>query len=106
MISLRSKKISYLDIQLIYRHIKCHKHNLEKVHESTIESKLQIRCLLFFFQPKSTTAPDKWSIQKIIFSHFSMKTYVMGIHKEHLIEELLISTHNICFLGEIRTRGP
>ena len=44
-----------------------------------------------------------FSIQKYFyFSYFSMKTYVMGTHKKRLAEALLMSTHNICFLGEIR----
>ena len=34
----------------------------------------------------------------LIFSYFSMKTYVVRI----LGEALLMSTHNICFCGEIR----
>ena len=37
-----------------------------------------------------------------IFIHFSTKTYVVGTHKKHLSEVLLMSTHNICFHGEIR----
>ena len=33
------------------------------------------------------------------FSYFSKKTYVVGTHLKHLIEVLLMSTHNIlCFL--------
>ena len=36
------------------------------------------------------------------FSYFSKKTYVVDTHKKHLTEALLMSTHNICFLREIR----
>ena len=36
------------------------------------------------------------------FSYFSMKTFVMGTHLKHLTEALLVSTHNICFNGEVR----
>ena len=36
------------------------------------------------------------------FSYFSMKTYVVGTHLKHLAEVLLMSTHNICFRGEMR----
>ena len=32
-----------------------------------------------------------------------MKTYVVGTHLKGLIEALLMSTHNICFRGEMRT---
>ena len=35
-------------------------------------------------------------------SYFSMKTYVVGTHLKYLTEALLMSTHNICFHGEIR----
>ena len=35
-------------------------------------------------------------------SYFSMKTYVVGTHYKHLAEALLMSTHNVCFCGEIR----
>ena len=38
----------------------------------------------------------------LIFSYFFTKTYVVGIHWKHLIEALLMSTHNICFRGEVR----
>ena len=31
-----------------------------------------------------------------------MKTYVVGTHKKRLAEVLLMSTHNICFHGEIK----
>ena len=51
-----------------------------------------------------------FSIQKYsYFSYFSTKTYVVGTHQKHLAEALLLSTHNICFCGEIRkifTRYP
>ena len=30
------------------------------------------------------------------FSHFSIKTYVMGVQKNHLNETVLLSTKNIC----------
>ena len=36
------------------------------------------------------------------FSYFSMKTYEVGTHKKCLAQALLMSTHNICFHGEIR----
>ena len=36
------------------------------------------------------------------FSYFSVKTYVVGTHQKRLGEALLMSTHNICFHGEIR----
>ena len=37
-----------------------------------------------------------------IFSYFFMTTYVVGTHLKDLLEALLMSTHNICFCGEIR----
>ena len=37
-----------------------------------------------------------------IFSYPSVLTYVMGAQKDHLIETVLLSTHSICFGGEIR----
>ena len=43
------------------------------------------------------------SIQKYwYFSYFSTKTYVVGTHWKRLSKALLMSTHNICFHGEIR----
>ena len=36
------------------------------------------------------------------FSYFSIKMYVVGTQQKHLSETLLMSTHNICFCGEIR----
>ena len=35
------------------------------------------------------------------FSYSSTKTYVVGTHQKRLAEALLMSTHNICFRGEI-----
>ena len=47
-------------------------------------------------------APDKRSIHINIFP-ISIWKHVMGTHnKKHLSEVLLMSTHNICFYGEIR----
>ena len=37
-----------------------------------------------------------------IFVYFSIKTYVVGTHQKRLGEALLMSTHNICFCGDIR----
>ena len=37
----------------------------------------------------------------ILFSYFLMKI-CCGTHQKHLTEVLLMSTHNICFPGEIR----
>ena len=40
---------------------------------------------------------------KIInFSSASGLIYVLGVQKNYLIETVLLSTHNICFGGEIR----
>ena len=33
------------------------------------------------------------------FPYFSLKTYVVGTHKNRLGEAILMSTHNICFKG-------
>ena len=43
-----------------------------------------------------------FSIQKYWFFYFSIKTYVESTHYKRLAEALLMSTHNICFHGEIR----
>ena len=45
-----------------------------------------------FFQAKK---------KRSYFSYSSMKTYVVGTHQKCLGEALLMSTHNICFHGEI-----
>ena len=34
--------------------------------------------------------------------YYEVKTYVVGTHQKCLSEGLLMSTHNICFRGEIR----
>ena len=36
-----------------------------------------------------------------MFSYPSVLTYVLGAQKNHLIETVLLSTHNICFSWEI-----
>ena len=40
------------------------------------------------------------------FSYFSIKTYVVGTHMKHFIEAILMSTHNICFYGELEEIIP
>ena len=35
------------------------------------------------------------------FGQFSIKTYIMGTHYNRLIEAILMSTHYVCFYGEI-----
>ena len=35
------------------------------------------------------------------FAYFSIKTYVMGTHENRFTEAILMSTHNICFYGEL-----
>ena len=40
-------------------------------------------------------------IQTNTLSDFSIEIYVVGTHLKCLTEGLLISTHNICFHGEI-----
>ena len=49
----------------------------------------------------SCIAPDKPGIKKY-FSYFSMKAFVVATHEEYLGEVFLMSSHNICFHGEIR----
>ena len=36
------------------------------------------------------------------FSYLLVSTYILGAQKNHLIETLLLSIHNICFGREIR----
>ena len=42
------------------------------------------------------------SLKLYIFSYPSVLTYVLGAQKNHLIEMVLLSGHNICFGWEIR----
>ena len=42
------------------------------------------------------------SVKLLIFSYPSDVTYVLGVQKNHLIETVLLSTHNIAFGWEIR----
>ena len=37
----------------------------------------------------------------VFFCQLAIKTYVVGTHKNRLGEVILMSTHNICFYGEI-----
>ena len=38
----------------------------------------------------------------VIFSYLLGQTFVLGAQKNRLIETVLLSTHNICFGGEMR----
>ena len=50
-------------------------------------------------------APDKLGYpETVFFFYFCIKAYVVGTHLKHLIEALLMSTHNICFHGEIKKK--
>ena len=41
-----------------------------------------------------------------IFCHFFIKTYVVGVHLNHLTEAILMSTQNIGFYEEISKISP
>ena len=43
----------------------------------------------------------KISVKWLIFSNPSVLTFVLGAQKNRFIEMVLLSTHNICFGGEI-----
>ena len=49
-----------------------------------------------------TIASDKRGNSHNIFSYLSIKTYVVGTHCKFFGEALLMSTHSVCFCGEIR----
>ena len=38
-----------------------------------------------------------FSVKCLLFSYPSVETYVLGAHKKHLVEKVLLSTHSICF---------
>ena len=38
-----------------------------------------------------------FSVKMLIFSYPSIFTYILGAQKNHLIDTVLLSTHNICF---------
>ena len=67
-----------------------------------------VTCLGLRYNTKSyliSIAPDKMPFltkKMCYFSYFTTKTYVVGTHLKCLTESLLMSTHNICFHGEIR----
>ena len=42
------------------------------------------------------------SVKLKIFSYLSILTYVLGAQKNRLIETVLLSTHNICFVSDLR----
>ena len=45
---------------------------------------------------------DFFTVQLLIFSYPSILTCFLGAQKKRLIETVLLSTHNICFVLEIR----
>ena len=45
-----------------------------------------------------------YSLEAPHLKHLSTKTYLVGTHYKHLSKVLLMSTHSICFLGEIRKK--
>ena len=68
--------------------------------QQNVASDQGLHCL-----PNIYIATDKvlFSSKKCLYlSYFSMKTFVVGTHSKRLAEALLMSTHNICFCGEIR----
>ena len=54
----------------------------------------QVRCYSFF------------SKSVINFSDFFIKSYVVGTNLKRLTEALQMSTHNICFYGELDKNYP
>ena len=50
----------------------------------------------------SCIAPKEQGCTNTKISYFSMNRYVVGTHKKHLAEALLMSTHSKCFHGEIK----
>ena len=66
---------------------------------------MSIKTIYAFMEKQDNITPDKrWYPYNMVFFHFSMKTYVVGIctHLMRLIKALQMSTHNIGFGGEIR----
>ena len=53
---------------------------------------------------KVTTLYWQFNQKEHIFSYFSTKMYVVGTPEKRLSEALLMSTHNICFLGEKKNK--
>ena len=56
-------------------------------------------CTMEIILHPADSGPDKQnlSIKLLIFSYPSVCTCVLGAQKNHLIEKVLLSTHNICF---------
>ena len=61
-----------------------------------------------FFNVCKQTLGNQWNrsggysmIIKGKFAYFFIKTYVVDTHYNHLAEAILMSTHNICFYGEL-----
>ena len=49
-----------------------------------------------------TSRANNLSVKLWLFSYPLVKTCVVGAQKSHLIETVLMSTHNICYGTEIR----
>ena len=78
--------------------------NLETTQENS--SWGNCRYLVYVFRCSKITSilhPVK-QIRRVFednFHYFSIKTYVVGTHKNRLAEAILMSTHNICFCGAL-----
>ena len=45
---------------------------------------------------------DKKCPEKYFLLYFSMETYLLGTHLNHIVKAILMSTCSVCFCGEIR----
>ena len=73
-----------------------------KVH---LKTRCEWKCKYLILHPSTGLDEQKFlSIKQLIFSYPSVLTYVLGTQKNHLIETVLLNTHNTCFGKEIRKR--
>ena len=62
---------------------------------------LIVNLLTFTYLTWIIIAPDKRGYPQNIF-RISPRKHIVGTHQKGLLEALLMSTHNMCFCGEIR----
>ena len=60
--------------------------------------------ILMFFPISITLVKELFQSKVLIFFLFLHKNILSGTHWKHLAEALLMSTHNICFYGEIEKK--
>ena len=65
--------------------------------DQTAPLDLGLYCLQYSLYKNTGLDKQNFSVKLLIISYPSVLTYVLGAQKNHPIEMVLLSTHNICF---------